>query len=91
MDEAHPPRDPAWWVLVPAAILAGGILLLAISLRGMGVRIGRPQGSVLPTPTATPTSLPAVWIAPEVPAVVALPLAAWLREHPQVAALAASP
>lgn len=91
MDEVHPSRDPAWWVLVPATILAGGILLLAVSLRGMGVHLGRHQGAVPPTTTAAPPLLPSVWIAPEVPAQVALPLAAWVRAHPQVATLASSP
>ena len=94
MDESRqPPRDPAWWVLWPASALALGILLLALSLRGMGVHIprgaSRPSAAVSSTPSPTPR--PSVWIAPDVPGEVALPIASWVSAHPEAATLAPAP
>ncbi|MGC8838113.1 MAG: CapA family protein, partial [Anaerolineae bacterium] len=87
------PRDPAWWVLAPASALALGIVLLALGLRGMGIHI--PHGASSPpaavSPTPSPTPRPAVWIAPDVPGEVALPIASWVSAHPEAATLASAP
>lgn len=94
MDEdRQSPRDPAWWVLWPAGALALGILLLALSLRGMGFRIlrGAAKSPAAATVTPSPTPLPSVWIAQDVPSEVALPLASWVSGHPEAATLASAP
>lgn len=88
-------RDPAWWVLGPASLIALAIVVLALSLRGMGFRIGG-QGARVPpaTPTRTPsptaTPLPSVWVAPNVPAPVAISLGQWVEAHPQACVMASS-
>ncbi|MGQ9593849.1 MAG: CapA family protein [Anaerolineae bacterium] len=94
MDEHRQPlRDPAWWVLGPASALALGLVMLALGLRGLGVHI--PRQAARPPAPGTPTPLPtprlSVWIAPDVPSEVALPLASWVSAHPEVATLASTP
>ncbi len=94
MDEPRkPPRDPAWWVLWPAGALALGIVLLALGLRGMGFHLSRgaARPPSAPTPAPSPMPPPSVWISPDVPSEVAVPLASWVSGHPEVATLAPAP
>jgi len=95
-DEARQQSNSSWWVLVPAAAIAAGIIILALCLRGFGVRIGSaPLPTVDPPtptePTQTPIPLPGVWLDPETPAQIALPVAQWVAEHPGKCVMVTSP
>ncbi|MGQ9586352.1 MAG: CapA family protein [Anaerolineae bacterium] len=91
-------RDPSWWVLGPAALISVGILIIALCLRTLGVRIGRALpptsggGASSPPREATPSppAVPSIWLAPRLPAQVALPVAQWVAEHPHAGGLSDS-